>query len=252
MNRKLSFEERVHNAYATQVVSHYKALHCYYHGIGHDREEMDTLWLHSENSTWGHGFGVMIGIEEMYLNHIWNIERGSVNTLFGWQRKMPELIGHDLRSTGSSSAHALSSEVIEVADDGKSARSFYLTPGILANNIDAFDAENPEHRGNVYLWERYGSDFVFVDGEWKWFHEQVVPDIWCYYDHRDWAQEAYQQQLAGNVQDNAMAPAKLSNPNRRHKDYGTVVPVQRTAEPPVPYATLDDENTYSPGYTKPF
>ena len=42
-----------------------------------------------------------------------------------------------------------------------------------------------------------------------------------------------------------------TEPGLFHADYSIVQPVQDTVHPPVPYATLDDENTYSPGRTDP-
>ena len=261
MNRELSFDERVHNAFATQAAAHLKALHCYLHGAGYDREEFQVFWYHSKNTVWGHGFGRMIGIEEMYLNHIWNIEKPNIEEMQKFQRQIPELIGHDLRSTAKASAHALSSEVIEVADDGQTIQSFYLTPGSLSSTIwdeedlattgDGTEA-NTLHRGNVYMWERYFSEFCFVDGEWKWFHEQVIPDIWGFYDCKDWAEDAYHQVLNSNRFDvvSQLDLAALGDSASKHKMYSTINTFQKAVHPPKPYETLTDENSLSPGFTE--
>lgn len=41
------------------------------------------------------------------------------------------------------------------------------------------------------LWERYGSDFVCEDGEWKYLHEHVCPDIPGKLDVGNWAHDEY-------------------------------------------------------------
>ena len=262
MNRELSFEQRVHNAFATQAAAHLKALHRYLHGCGYDREEFQVFWYHSNNTVWGHGFGRMIGIEQLYLNHIWNIEKPHVALFEKWQREIPELIGHDLRSTTTASAHALSSEVIEVADDGLTVQSFYLTPGSLSGAVwdeedlatTAGDSNGKSslHRGNVYMWERYFSEFCFVDGEWKWFHEQVIPDIWGFYDSVDWAWGAYLRSLETKKFDvvSELDLAALGDSKPVHKMYSTTQTFQKAVHPPKPYETLTDENSLSPGYTE--
>ncbi len=76
------------------------------------------------------------------------------------------------------SVHTLVTDVIEVAADGKSARAF-ITPWC--------HPLPPDPRGEKYcnvLWERYGSDFVCEDGEWKYLHEHVCPDIWASWIHQ--------------------------------------------------------------------
>ncbi len=59
---------------------------------------------------------------------------------------------------------------MEVADDGLSVRASFLTPGTLMGPI-GMDGKT---RGGIWLWERYGSEFAYVDGKWQWFHEQVA------------------------------------------------------------------------------
>lgn len=246
MNRNLSLEQRLHNAEGVQAVEQYKAIHAYLHGCGYDREEFDLLWYHSDNTTWGHGFGRMIGWDEIYYDQAWNNERNHTVDTIEWEKTFNEMIGHDLRSVARSGAHALGSDVIEVADDGMSARSYYLTPGVLVGSVGFDDI----HRGNVYMWERYGSEFIFVNGQWKWFHEQVCPDIWGFYDIGDWAHDNFNNLVAGIPERGTQNPPKLSDARNIHSMFSLVNPVQRTVVPPVPYDTLSEENTISPGYAE--
>ena len=138
---------------------------------------------------------------------------------------------------------------MEVADDGLSVRASFLTPGTLMGPI-GMDGKT---RGGIWLWERYGSEFAYVDGKWQWFHEQVCPDIAGDYDHGNWAHDRYLDYLDRdlNIGELGGRPAQLTEPGLFHADYSIVQTVQDTVHPPVPYATLDDNNTYSPGRTDP-
>lgn len=252
MNRELSFDERLHNAEACQTVEEYKARHAYLHGIGYSREEWDTMWLHSPNSTWAHQFGRMVGWDEIYLNSVLHMDRQIVMDNFKLMEDFPQLQGHDNRSVTSGGCHALTSDVIEVADDGQSARSFYLTPGTLMGSIDGMN----DKRMGIWLWERYGSEFVFQDGEWKWFHEQVCPDIAGNYDKGNWAHDRYLDYLDKDISIGEVGgrPAQLTEPGLFHKDYSITQTVQDTVPAPKPYTSLKDvpkEESYSPGRWDP-
>lgn len=249
MNKNLTFAQRLHNAKAAQTVEEYKARHAYLHGAGYSREEWDLMWLDSPNTTWAHQFGRMVGYQEVYINSVRHMDRQMVTDKLNLMEEYPELMGHDLRSVCSGGCHALTSDVIEVADDGLSARSFYLTPGTLMGPI-GMDGKG---RGGIWLWERYGSDFVFVDGKWQWFHEQVCPDLAGDYDHGNWAHDRYLDYLDRDISIGEVGgrPAQLSEPGLIHADNSIVQTVQNTVPPPVPYATLDDSNTYSSGRNDP-
>ncbi len=245
MKKNLTFEQRLHNAEGSQTVEEYKARHAYLHGVSYSREEWDFMWLKSPNCTWAHQFGRMVGYEEVYINSVGHTDNMAMRSMGEMIRNYPEYQGHDIRSTGSSGVHVLASDVIEVADDGLSARSFYLTPGTLTGPI-GFDGQ---HRGGVWLWERYGSDFAFVDGEWKWFHEQVCPDIAGDYDVGNWARNRFLDFIENDctVGELGGRPAQLTEPGMLHADYTVVQTVQDTVPAPKPYQTMDDNNTYSPG-----
>lgn len=252
MKRTLSFEQRLHNAIGSQTVEEYKARHAYLHGVGYSREEWDYMWLKSKNCTWAHQFGRMVGFEEVYLNSVGHTDRMAMHAFMDQTIKFPEYMGHDIRSTGCSGTHVLASDVIEVAEDGNSARSSYLTPGTLMGPI-GFDGE---HRGGVWLWERYGSDFVYVNGEWKWFHEQVCPDIAGDYDVGNWAHNRYLDFLEKDctVGELGGRPAQLTEPVLLHADYTIVQTVQNTVPAPEPYTTLQavpEDQQYSPGRWDP-
>ena len=50
-------------------------------------------------------------------------------------------------------------------------------------------------------WERYGSDFVYKDGKWWYFHEHVCPDINFTYDQGNWAHDSFSGKTGGGPPD---------------------------------------------------
>ncbi len=253
MSKKdLTFEQRIHNAIGSQTVEEFKARHAYLHGVSYSREEWDYMWLKSKNCTWAHQFGRMVGFDEVYLNSVGHTDRMAMHSFGETSINFPEYMGHDIRSSGCSGVHVLASDVIEVAEDGQSARASYLTPGTLTGPI-GFDGK---HRGGVWLWERYGSDFVYKDGRWWWFHEQVCPDIAGDYDVGNWARNRYLDYMEKDctVGELGGRPAQLTEPGLFHADYTIVQTVQDTTPAPDPYTCLrdvPDDKQYSPGRWDP-
>ena len=283
MNKNKSFHDRVAAVVAGQKVEELKARHAYLHSMDRGREEYGCFWLRSDNSTFGHTFGRMMGYKELVPAHFGEplranpfappedgygmgmpvgddgeemqmpFENASPKK-FDRPTKMSEiygtlnLYGHDEHGTFSQSSHILASPVIEVADDGKSVRSFYLTPGTMMG----VNGPNGGRSGG-WLWERYGSDFVYRDGRWWWFHEQVCPDIADSYDGSNWAQDRFRKYLSGELkvgQCSGPPRSGISDLKSAHNDISIIQTVQDTVPAPEPYEKLDEEHTYSPGCTE--
>ncbi len=282
MNKNKSFHDRVAAVVAGQKVEELKARHAYLHGINRSREEYGTFWLRSDNSTFGHTFGRMMGYQELVPAHFGDPLRANAfapadsedvggmgptrdkdgkeeegmpfenisEKTFDRPTKMRDiygkmnLYGHNPGTFGQS-CHVLASPVIEVAEDGKSARSFYLTPGTMMG----MNGQNGGRSGG-YLWERYGSDFVYRDGRWWWFHEQVCPDIGDSYDANNWAQDRFRKYISGELNvGNCSGPPRsgISDLRQVHNDISIIQTVQDTVPCPEPYEKLDESHTYSPG-----
>ena len=143
------------------------------------------------------------------------------------------------------SVHTLTCDVIEVADDGKSVRGSFVTPGAINSTLDADGA-----KWCHIMWERYGSDFVIdeMDGQLKYLNEQVCPDIMGDLDYRDWAAEEYARRTDPNSP--PPPPVVLGSPNITypgpwHKPYSLLQTPQRDVMWPEPYETLDEDHRYN-------
>lgn len=280
MNKNKSLHERVAAVVAGQKVEELKARHAYLHGMNRGREEYGTFWLRSDNSTFGHTFGRMMGYNELVPAHFGEPLKPNpfapseeefgmgppvgeedddegmpfenvTKKHFDRPEKMRDvydvfdLYGHNVEGTCCQSCHVLASPVIEVADDGKSARGFFLTPGTMMSTHGQKGG-----RSGGWLWERYGSEFVYRDGRWWWFHEQVCPDIGDSYDDSNWAQDRFRKYLSGELKvGNCSGPPRsgISDLRSAHNDISIIQTVQDTVPAPTPYEKLDEEHTYSPG-----
>lgn len=275
MKQEKSIHDRVAAVVAGQKVEELKARHAYLHGMNRGREEYGTFWLRSDNSTFGHTFGRMMGFRELVPAHFgeplaanafakpdekYGMNDDDMKDGMPFEKateqevsrptKMRDmygvlnLYGHNPGTFGQS-CHVLASPVIEVAEDGKSARSFYLTPGTMMG------VNGPKGgRSGGWLWERYGSDFVYRDGKWWWFHEQVCPDIGDSYDETNWAQDRFRKYLSGELKVGNCSGAPrsgISDLRSVHNDISIIQTVQDTVPAPTRYEKLDEEHTYSPG-----
>lgn len=174
MKTHLTLSQRIHNAEGMQAAEYLHARHTYLHATSYCKEEWGEFWDTSEEASWGHLFGVMSGFEEVWYNSVSNYDPDGFRGYMNLVKQHPEISWFDARSIREISMHTLATDIIEAADDGKTVRASFLTPGVLIFALNA----NHHYRG-LTLWERYGSDFVYDEDadEWLYLHEQVCPDM---------------------------------------------------------------------------
>ena len=158
-NEKLTLHQRIHNAFGCQEAEEIKAVHGYLHAGSRSEEEWLNLWDRSDEISWGHSFGRMHGWEEVWNGSVTYYGRNILGGYISMLDLYPEAGGKDPRAVCGLGMHTLASGVVEAAEDGMSVRTMFYTPGIMISNLD----ESGE-KGCTFLWERYGSDFVFKDG----------------------------------------------------------------------------------------
>ena len=156
MKTHLTLSLRIHNAEGMQAAEYLHARHTYLHATSYCKEEWGEFWDTSEEASWGHLFGVMSGFEEVWYNSVSNYDPDGFRGYINLVKQHPEISWFDARSIREISMHTLATDIIEAADDGKTVRASFLTPGVLVFALNA----NHHYRG-LTLWERYGSDFVY-------------------------------------------------------------------------------------------
>lgn len=168
MKSQLSLHERIRNANASQEVEKVKARHTYLHGRADATGEWADIWSRDPNCSWAHIFGRMRGFDQIWHGSVAQYDKMSFENAIELMEIYPETAGKDPRPLMEASVHTLVTDIIEVAEDGMSARGSFITPGVIHSTL----TPDKKKYCNV-LWERYGSDFVCEDGKWKYLHEQV-------------------------------------------------------------------------------
>jgi hypothetical protein len=246
---ELTFEQRLHNAIGSQEIENIKARHALWHGMGYSKEEWDTIWYKGEDTTWGHFFGRMVGWAEVWSGSVIDSDESQYTRFTPKCREDMSFSHFNLRATGTSGCHNLASPVIEVAEDGMSARACYLTPGQLCGG-----GEFTLHDGCSFFYERYGSDFVYdpKTDRWLYFHEQVCPDMMGSCNDGNYGQTLWEGAKEGIFfRGGGMAPNNITEKGPLHHDLCPIQLPQNTAKWPEPYVTLDNDNTYSPNHNNP-
>lgn len=164
MHQNLTTSQKIHNAAACQAVENLHARHCFMHCAGRNIEEIDNYWSHDERVSWGHAFGKWTSWTGVKFGWGGSLERQGTLAFLQLTQVWPQIAGLDPRPLKESAIHMLATDIIEVAADGKSARAYFYTPGVICSTLNM----NRKRRGSL-MWERYGIEYVCEDGEWKFF-----------------------------------------------------------------------------------
>lgn len=143
----------------------------------------------------------------------------------------------DINLPGTMFEHTLTSPVIEVAADGKTAKGVWMSPG----HETAPDPDTGELKAH-WCWSKYGCDFVKEDGEWKLWHYHVYATFRTPYE-KSWVE---QESAEKEAKMNLMASQRLGKPGTTtyHHPYSTKTLPELVPEPPVPYETFDESKAY--------
>ena len=252
--KNLSTHQKIQFAKASNCIESEYALHCYYHSTEErpDSPYSSVLWSkrHDEISS-AHGFGGLIGWDHCVLGWSNGMEIMSHRMYDMIKVKHPEveeLVAKNAQDYyfigGGTVMHAISSPVIEMAEDGVNASATFYTPGLLFSDLTPSDMK----RGGM-MWERYGQNWVYEDNEWRVLHNQVMLDFGTDFDNSNPGQEQWEAMKNSGWIWNGMMPGPpldKDRPGPANMDYFPVIAPQRTVMPPEPYKTYEDGNEYIP------
>lgn len=257
MEKDLTLAQRIHNINGAVEAEQIHALHQFYIANARAREEFTRLWSMSDQVAWGFNWGRTRGWREVWWS---SVGRMDLSVLEGFREvveRWPEAGGRDPRGLGYYEMNELNSGVVEVAEDGMTARASWLCHGYAPMSLSA-----DGHKNGSFTVERYGSDFIFEDGRWKYLHEMVASDMHVPFDHKNWGRGAYLaarleagevsvEELEGTDYQTpppagGLAPPPRSEAFDAHNTYHIQQPVQRSCQYPESYSTMDDDNTYAP------
>jgi hypothetical protein len=213
----LSLEQRVARMETANEIQNLMSRYSFLHSANMHQECMDLFALDTSGvraeMMWGvyEGRG---GIERCYPGfHVWA----------------------DGDPTGKMHMHALASPLIEVAEDGLTARGVWISPGHETGpGLDNPDDPTPIAR---WSWCKYGCDFILENGVWKIWHLHVYGILMCTFE-KSWTEAPDDL----NPEDMPPLPQEYA-PDREpttHWNYRPDRVYVNEPAPPAPYATFDE------------
>lgn len=178
-----------HRIASIPQIENLMALHSYYHGANMNSNELEDIWSKEQPGevSWQQNFGFWKSMPHMYKYY------GEGHDVTGEYLRQQIIEAHpelkdelmdpsvDVRRLVEMPMHTLTTSIVEVAEDGMSAKGLWYTPGYaLRRNYMEGTASA------CWMWEKYGADFVWENGQWKFLHIQIGMDIMANYGE-SWA-----------------------------------------------------------------
>jgi hypothetical protein len=189
------------------------AMHEWYHNAFMHREEVADIWaMEMPDVRFAINTCVFEGPEKLMEFYVEMFE--------GWNRWS--------NGAGSLVYHCLTTDVIEIAEDGKTATGVWMSPGIMTNVVET---------GGQAMWvyEKYGVDFIKVDGKWKIWHLHTYTDFYCPWD-KCWTENP--QNYSGEP------PVEPTRRVRSYMEYSVNTVPQFIPKPPQPYKTFNPKTAH--------
>jgi len=256
--KPMTAEQKAQKAIDVQAIQNVMGYHQIYGAPGGDHDkEIELIWAHhTSGMSFGENAGIFKGdievIKGMYGTAASAWMGSGAKTASAKPTEQPGNPGGPpnaggpgaggppapMAATGNFSMRTLTTPIIEIAGDGKTAKAWWYTIGWSSGaQGDKGTAE--------WSFERYGIDFVKEDGTWKIWHFHVYNDFDTPYE-KNWVQNALDTKRAGGVTTSAQHPdyAKYFEPTVFHHSYDPKVD-NNPADPPVPVPYCHFSDTFS-------
>jgi SnoaL-like domain len=204
------------------------SLHEYYHNALQHAEELKYVWAQkTPGASWTNNTDRYVGMDSLVRFYV---------------------TGMPKKTSGALWYHMLTTPVIEVAADGKTAKGIWMSFGNVSGAL--MEGQKPEAQ---WTQEKYGVDFVKENGRWKIWHLRTYVDFYTPVG-KDWLDPA-NNLAAPHVQDATGAGVKaepgvsfeMAKPDERGNYYeGYHVKRIPVLEPklPQPYCSFKDTHSY--------
>lgn len=214
--KSLSPEQRLARVEAYNAVSNVMGRYTYLHTAGRHTESESLFALNTQG----------VRVEMM-----WGVYEGanSIHRLYSGMHVKTEGVND---RKGQMHIHTLTTPVIEVAGDLKTARAVWVSPGVETGffGTDEITAN--------WGWAKYAADFIQENGEWKIWHLHVYGLFLSPYN-KSWVEQ---------VNDHDMPPLpdefKPDRPPTTHWMYSPNKATVLSPAPPAPYMHFNDKDAY--------
>lgn len=154
-----------------QAVQNLMSRRAFYHSIGRNENELE-LWAKNHEVRWAQNQGCYVGMKSIKVYYDDTNRQMQAAELERLSKANPAIQNvPENRYIGNFVFHPLTTPIIEVAEDGQSAKGVWYTPGVI---LAAGDGKTPM---GIWIWERYGVDFVKEDDQWRILNLQVNTDF---------------------------------------------------------------------------
>jgi hypothetical protein len=151
-DRLAKLEKAVQRASDVEEIQNLMSRRMFYHSVGRNEEEL-ALWSKKHPIRWGQNQGCwtsMASLKVYYDDINRKMQAADLSRLSKLNPAIKDV--PENRGIGNNAIHTLTTPIIEVAGDGQTAKG-------------------------MWIWERYGVDFVREDGHWAFLHVQVNTDF---------------------------------------------------------------------------
>lgn len=171
MARDAAMRARIDVAAEVLEIQNLMSRRAFYHSVGQNEKELE-LWARKREIRWAQNQGCWIGMKSLKVYYDDVNRRMQAAGLSRLSKLNPAIRDvPENRFVGNTILHLLTTPIIEIAADGQSAKGLWYTPGAI---LTTDDGKTPQ---GLWIWERYGVDFVKEDGRWAFLNIQVNTDF---------------------------------------------------------------------------
>ena len=166
--------EALRSAYDIYMIKNVMGRHAYHHALGDHRAELDEIWSARDDISWGNNMGFWVGRETVYNYYADAKEVQDEATLKLMAKANPKIeVKKENFQLGALLMHSLTTPLIQVAADGKTAQGMWYSLGQVTN-------AGPDGKASgQWMHERYAVDFIREGEDWKIWHFFVGTDLGC-------------------------------------------------------------------------
>lgn len=233
--------QRLTDVYEIQSVM---SRHAWYYSAGQHQRELDELFAQRQpDLSFGTNAGYWVGMQSIRKFYVDWFKIQARKDLEYLSKKHPEVknVPENLLA-GTSMIHTMTTPLIVVADDGRTAKGLFYSPGQVTQTPLGQPAAN-------WMWERYAIDFIKEDGAWRIWHFNVFTDF-AITPGADWTKPQSAPQIV--LQPGEVPPWQdpdAPQPDIAMDTYQSYsITAVRGEKPriPVPYRTFSETFSYGP------
>jgi hypothetical protein len=233
--------KRLQKAKDILEIQNVMSMHEYYHGAGKHQEELDAIWAqHAADVAFEEAavHGRYVGLEAVrgfnveFFGRFFKLMLEEARKIFPQLKDEPE----DELPFGVQILHTLTTPVIEVAEDGETAKGVWLSPGHVTFPMNG--------RLQAYWhWDRYAVDFIKEEGKWKIWHLFVGKDFTTPYE-KSWVNSVLDSESPPQLEEAPGFPKPNAKSLHSYSEYSPFKVAEYKPRPPEPYRTFSETFSY--------